>query len=122
MREMLKNGNQLLEAEQVGELYIKIAGLDGLLTVLKDPGIPSLNLMGKKEEQTPGWGKKHYKWIKENCNRWVTRFQKSLPLYATITDPAVAESVLVLVLTKNAGKDPVTNAFGTILSVYMDLF
>ena len=121
MNDMLQAGNQYLEPEQVADLYISIANINGLFTVLDDKGIPSCNYIAKKDTETPKWGEKHHKSIKEKSRRWIQRFEKSLPLYVTITEKQVISNLLDLILIRKAGDDPYSNKYGTILMEYKDL-
>lgn len=99
MSRMLTKNTRGLSLEDVGKLYLTIAGCEGLLDVIDDRRIYSIRQIENKKQKSPEWfGKKEQEDLVERCRQWLDKFTKAFPHYAILDEGAVMREIIQTIL------------------------
>ena len=106
-RMLMKNGNGLTVGE-IGELYLRISGCEGLLEVIDDKKIYSILQIENKRKKSPEWyTRKVQDELLERSKAWLERFESAFSMYAYVDDKTMLREIIqdILFVKSNYGNN-----------------
>lgn len=108
MNQMLLKRADGLSADQVGRLYLLIAGCEGLLDVIDDKQIYTNRQLEIKQKKDPEWfTAERVRNLHEHSRQWLARFQAAFHHYAFVEDENIVREIIrsILYEKSDGGKD-----------------
>lgn len=99
MNRMLMKRADGLAPEEVGRMYLLIAGCEGLLDVIDDKNIYTSRQLEAKHKKDPDWFTvERVKKLQNRSGQWLKRFQAAFYHYAYVEDEAVVREIIQSIL------------------------
>lgn len=122
MSKMLAENSQSLSREELGKLYLMIAGCEGLLVVLEDRRIYCTRQIELKLQTSPNWfTEKEEKALITRCQVWLQRFMTAFSKYAIVGETEIVREIVrtILYTKSDQGRNQLSK-YQTILN-YMNM-
>lgn len=99
MNQMLLKRADGLAADEVGRLYLLIAGCEGLLDVIDDKQIYTNRQLEAKYKKDPEWfTTERVKNLHKHSGQWLARFQAAFHHYAFVEDDGIVREIIQSIL------------------------
>ena len=99
MNQMLLKRADGLAADEVGRLYLLIAGCEGLLDVIDDKQIYTNRQLEAKYKKDPEWfTTERVKNLHKHSGQWLARFQAAFHHYAFVEDDVIVREIIQSIL------------------------
>ena len=99
MNQMLLKRADGLAADEVGRLYLLIAGCEGLLDVIDDKQIYTNRQLEAKHKKDPEWfTTERVKNLHKHSRQWLARFQAAFHHYAFVEDDGIVREIIQSIL------------------------
>ncbi len=99
MNQMLLKRADGLSADEVGRLYLLIAGCEGLLDVIDDKQIYSNRQLEIKQKKDPEWfTAERTRSLAKHSRQWLARFQAAFHHYAFVEDENIIREMIRSIL------------------------
>lgn len=99
MNQMLLKRADGLAADEVGRLYLLIAGCEGLLDVIDDKQIYTNRQLAAKYKKDPEWfTTERVKNLHKHSGQWLARFQAAFHHYAFVEDDGIVREIIQSIL------------------------